>query len=127
MKTHEQKMAEAAFGCVNGRKNTEIFDDYCRFSSSFPALIHSCGLAQALSFAEAKNKSYIESYIDDLQTVLDSVEKAGNIAELSRSEGIEDYIRISRRVISAASWIKRYAQALEPKTKKGIENNVLLQ
>ena len=111
MKTHEQKMAEAAFECVaKRREKPDKFDDYCSFSSSFPTLIHSCGLAQALSFAAAKGK---ENYIEDLQAVLDSLGKAGNIAERSRKAEIMEYIRISRRAISAAAWIKRYAQAEE--------------
>ena len=105
MQTHEQKMAEAAFGCVEKRKKeTDKFDEYCSFSSSFPTLIHSCGLAQALSFAKAKEK---DNYIEDLKVVLE----AEDIIERSREAGVMEYIRISRRAISAASWIKRYAQA----------------
>ena len=115
MRTHEQIMAEAAFECVFERKErySDKFADYCSFSSSFPALIHSCGLAQALSFAEAKGK---KSYIEDLEAVLNSLGEAGNIIERSRNTEIMEYIRISRRALSAASWIKRYAQAFEQKT-----------
>ena len=116
MQTHEQKMAEAAFGCVEKRKKEDKFDDYCSFSSSFPTLIHTCGLAQALSFAKAKDK---DNYIEDLKVVLE----AENIVERSRKAEIMEYIHISRRAISAASWIKRYAQAYR---KPGRENNAKL-
>lgn len=108
--TKEQLMAQEAFGRVTNRRNDKDFDDYKSFALSFPSLLHSCGLVQAVAFAEAKKKG---EYIDDLQAVFDRIDSAGNLKARSREAHVMEYMRITRHAISAASWIKRYCQASE--------------
>ena len=115
--TKEQLMARQAYIQVSARlKNLseKDFDDYKSFALSFPALIHSCGLVQAVAFAEAKGKN---NFLEDLQAVFNEIDDAGTLSIRSREANIMEYMRISRRSISAASWIKRYCQA----SKKGDE------
>ena len=110
MRTYDQKMAEQAFQCVQNRVVTK---EYGSFAQSFPALIHSCGLAQAVSFAEAKD---MVKYLNDLNEVLKAIVTEGATVDLlreSREAQVIDYMRLTRRAISAASWIKRYVQALD--------------
>ena len=108
--TKEQLMAQKAFECVTSRsKDKDYFDkEYKNFALSFPSLIHSCGLVQAIAFAMAKDKG---GYIDDLQKVFDTVDSAGDLQTRSREAHVMEYMRITRHAISAASWIKRYCQA----------------
>ena len=106
LRTKEQKMAQAAFGCVSKIAKSE-FDEYNSFALSFPSLVHSCGLAQALAFAQAKQK---QGYIKDLETVLEGIEQSG-ICKLSREADLTNYTRMSRHVLMASTWIKRYCQA----------------
>ncbi len=107
--TKEQLMAREAYERVSNRSNDENFDkEYKNFALSFPSLIHSCGLVQAVSFAIAKEK---ENYIHDLQKVFDKIDDAGDLQTRSREAQIIEYMRITRHAISAASWIKRYCQA----------------
>lgn len=109
-RTKEQSMAAKAFECVNERHKTlgEGFKDYKSFALSFPSLIHSCGLVQAVAFAMAKDKS---GYIDDLQAVFDKIDSVRDLPARSREANVMEYMRITRHAISAASWIKRYCQA----------------
>lgn len=107
MLTNEQKMAQKAHSCVSFRKGDK-FADYNSFALSFPALIHTCGLAQAVAFAEAKGRS--NDYLADLKAVFNEVEKV-NLRDASLKADTAEYMRISLRAISAASWIKRYCQA----------------
>lgn len=110
--TKEQLMAQEAYERVTNRSNDKNFDlkEYKSFALSFPSLIHSCGLVQAVAFAEAKKKG---EYIDDLQKVFDKIDNAGNLKTRSREAHVMEYMRITRHAISAASWLKRYCQASE--------------
>lgn len=116
-RTKEQSMAAKAFERVNEQQKTleDDFKDYKSFALSFPSLIHSCGLVQALSFAQKETKgkdSRIKNgYVKDLQEVFNEIDNAGDLPTRSREADIMEYMRITRHAISAASWIKRYCQA----------------
>ena len=108
--TKEQAMAREAYIRVE-KRHQELRDDfkvYKSFALSFPSLIHSCGLVQAVAFALAKDKN---AYIKDLQEVFDTIDSAGDLQVRSREAPIMEYMRITRHANSAASWLKRYCQA----------------
>ena len=113
--TKEQSMAQKAFLRVSERQAESDFGDYKSFALSFPSLIHSCGLVQAISFACSKKKN---KYVEDLQAVFNEIDNAGDLATRSREAMVMEYMRISRHALSAASWIKRYCQAA-PDKKEG--------
>ena len=113
--TKEQKMAQVAWARVEKRSGAGNFGEYNSFALAFPALIHSCGLVQAVAFAATKKQ---DDYLADIQEVFDAVDKAGNLMERSREAGLAEYTRISRHALAAASWIKRYCQALDTGTKE---------
>ena len=107
--TRSQKLAQAAFACVQNRGIT-----YEPFARKFPALIHTCGLAQAVAFALAKKET---AYLGDLAAVL----KASGHPEIvdgpaldkhARTQTLSGYLRLSRDAINAASWLKRYVEAV---------------
>ena len=106
--TKEQSMAREAYLKIETRRQEENFKDYKSFALSFPSLIHSCGLVQAVAFAKAKKK---DGFIDNLQAVFDKIDNAGDLQNRSREAPIMEYMRITRHAISAASWLKRYCQA----------------
>ena len=109
--TKEQSMAQKAFLRVSERQSESDFNDYKSFALTFPSLIHSCGLVQAISFACSKKKN---KYLEDLQAVFNEID-TGDLAQRSREALIMEYMRISRHALSAASWIKRYCQAAPDK------------
>ena len=119
IRTKEQQMAQAAFERVQGRSSGLEFEVYSSFALAFPSLVHSCGLAQALAFAQAKGRA---DYLSDLENVLgEDVGKngGGDLCKRSREAEVMEYMRLSRRALAASSWIKRYCQAKDCQTKGG--------
>jgi CRISPR-associated protein Cmr5 len=114
--TRSQKLAQAAFPRIQSRMqglHEKAFDEYRSFVKKFPALIHTCGLAQAVAFALAKQEN---DYIEDLAAVLrDSghpeITSAQTLHERARTQPLSGYLRLSRDAINAASWLKRYVEA----------------
>ncbi len=119
MNTRSQKLAQAAFKCVQAQLKTvdgkQILDGkYKSFARKFPALIHTCGLAQAVAFALAKKET---DYIGDLAAVLNAsghpeIVDGPSLDKHARTQTLGSYIRLSRDAIHAAGWLKRYAEAL---------------
>jgi CRISPR-associated protein Cmr5 len=105
VQTRAQRMASKAFTCVKQRKGSKAESDYARFAKKFPALLHSCGLAQALAFAKAKKE---DGYLSDLNDVSEDKDLQGRAHE----SDLSDYMRLSRLALEAASWLKRYAEAM---------------
>lgn len=117
--TRSQKLAQKAYACVEQRKNnspTKEFGEYTGFAKKFPALVHTCGLAQAIAFARARG-GVQERYATDLAAVLNAGGHTGfgtaaELAAQTRDQAVTDYLRLSRDAINAAVWLKRYAEAL---------------
>lgn len=119
MDTLSQRMAREAFPAVRARKeDSKInFKEYTTFAKKFPSLIHTCGLAQAIAFAEAKKEV---EYLNDLATVLRGTNQTGistadDLARRSREEKLSGYLRLSRNALLAAGWLKRYVEAMNEK------------
>ena len=116
VQTRSQKLAQAAFARIQGRKaslNEKAFKEFTSFAKKFPALIHTCGLAQAVAFALAKKET---DYINDLAVVLQAsghpeIVDNKTLDEQSRKQPLSGYLRLSRDTINAASWLKRYIEA----------------
>jgi len=127
--TRSQRLAQAAFPCIQTRHsemNESDFKEYVTIAKKFPSLVHTCGLAQAVAFYEAKGKTKpgkLEKlhirYLKDLATVMTAVghQQVGTVDQLAnkvRTEPLTGYLRLSRDAISAAGWLKRYAEAVAP-------------
>jgi len=114
--TRSQRLAQAALPRIQSRMQglrEKAFDEYRSFVKKFPALIHTCGLAQAVAFALAKQEN---DYIEDLAAVLrDSghpeITSAQTLHERARTQPLSGYLRLSRDAINAAGWLKRYVEA----------------
>jgi CRISPR-associated protein Cmr5 len=114
--TRSQRLAQAAFPRIQSRMQglrEKAFDEYRSFVKKFPALIHTCGLAQAVAFALAKQEN---DYIEDLAAVLresghPEITSAQTLHERARTQPLSGYLRLSRDAINAASWLKRYVEA----------------
>jgi len=118
--TNSQKMAQMAYQRITDRRPSREFASLAR---SFPSLVHSCGLAQAVAFAKAKQHEQNgtrlgEQYLEDLAAVLLAVGHAegGSVASLdeaTRGHPVPAYVRLSRNTLLAAGWLKRYVEAVE--------------
>ena len=122
IRTRDQIWAERAATRVN-QVNLEASDPdkkkYRSFAQSFPTLIHTCGLMQASAFAFAKGKiNYLGDFIDvlegeqhdDIAVYLNGQNEEGGLSRLE----LMKYVIKSRDAIQAASWLKRYAEAILP-------------
>lgn len=125
--TRSQRLAQKAFACVEFRKKGKGFDDYETVARKFPALIHTCGLAQSVAFYQSKRKKEKPTggaeceYLADLAAVLSAgghteLTTGESLAGHTRNASISIYLRLSRDAIEAAIWLKRYAEALGENT-----------
>jgi CRISPR-associated protein Cmr5 len=118
VRTKSQTMAHAAYSAVDQRLKPLLREDrekYTGFAREFPALVHACGLAQAVAFARAKKKHQL-AYLGDLSAVLSAVGHGDGLDPLrlenaTRELAVPGYIRLSGDALSAAEWLKRYAEA----------------
>lgn len=113
--TRNQTMAQAAYSRISRRNNGRPSKEYTTFAKKFPALIHTCGLAQAIAFAQAKQEN---SYLEDLVAVLHAagyqdLSNSDALGNRSRSAELSPYLRLSRDALLAASWLKRYVEAAQ--------------
>jgi CRISPR-associated protein Cmr5 len=91
-------------------------EKYASFARSFPSLVHSCGLAQAIAFARAKDHG---QYLEDLAGVLkkighDETSSTEGLERATRESPVPAYVRLSRNALQAAGWLKRYVEAVNP-------------
>jgi CRISPR-associated protein Cmr5 len=114
--TRSQRLAQEAFARVTAHRQPN--KEYVSFAKKFPALIHACGLAQAVSFALAKGGAQAV-YATDLAEVLRAGGHTGITSGLAldkqtREQALSGYLRLSRDAIDAAVWLKRYVEAVAP-------------
>jgi CRISPR-associated protein Cmr5 len=108
--TRSQKLAQEAHARIAHRKPQS---DYITFAKKFPALVHTCGLVQAVAFAQAKDE---RDYLSDLAQVLtagghQNIPNPDALAALTRGDSTAMYMRLTRDVLDAAVWLKRYVEA----------------
>ena len=108
MRTRTQRFADDAFQRVKARQRQGDPGRYGRFALSLPTLVRSAGLAQALAFAEAKQQ---RDLLDDLASTLGK-DGAGGLLQASRELPVMEYMKLTREVLAAADWYKRYAQSI---------------
>jgi CRISPR-associated protein Cmr5 len=109
MATREQERAQRAYARVHACEDKPNEADYKRFCKRFPALIQSCGLAQAIAFAQAKAPP---SYLEDLAHVVEKELTVEQLSKQAREAPLTLYQHHSRAALAAATWLKRYAEAL---------------
>jgi CRISPR-associated protein Cmr5 len=77
-----------------------------------PVLVRTAGLAQALSFVEARGENPQRQLLDDLAATLGYQDgRAGLLAE-SRNAELSQYMYVTKQVLHALLWYKRFAQSV---------------
>ncbi|MBI5811331.1 MAG: type III-B CRISPR module-associated protein Cmr5 [Deinococcota bacterium] len=110
--TREQKRAQSAFGKVSQHQSRDKTwrDQYGGMAHKLPVLVRQAGLAQALAFVESRGKEAHKVLLDDLaQTV--GLSKA-DLLRQSREAALSEYLRLTREVLAAAQWYKRFSQSV---------------
>ena len=115
--TREQERAQAAFAAVAAKEATAWAKDYGRQCMHLPALIHQCGLCQALTFLDAKGadehkKPYYHPLLADLAAVMKLDGGRSALTEAARTAKLLEYQQLTREALKCAQWFKRYAEAV---------------
>ncbi len=119
--TRDQIRAQKAYEKVSAAaQQPATKDDYGRQCYHLPALIHQCGLCEAISFFLAKGakKDYFRSVLTDLADMMGWPEcdnqhrTAEDFAGKVRGFDVVKYMHYSREAMSCAQWLKRYAEAI---------------
>ena len=81
---------------------------YGSMAHRLPILIRTAGLAQAVGFVESRG--------DDSQKLLlqhvSRVVSVDNLGEASRKANLQEYMRLTRDVMAALVWYKRFAESV---------------
>lgn len=111
MQTRDQKYAIDVFDRVSRIPvEKEYRNSYGSMAHKLPILIRTAGLAQALSFVEAKaiKINALQQFIKDLSGTVGKQDLAKDARELPLNE----YIRLTQQVMAALLWYKRFAQSV---------------
>jgi len=115
LKTRDQRYAAVIYDQVNEvqRRDKGEQEDYGRLANHLPALVKKAGLAQALSFAEAKGAAGDKQLLGDLQSAINEIGgRQINLLERSRKAGLSEYLWLTQQVMAALHWYKRFAQSV---------------
>ncbi len=84
---------------------------YGSMAHKFPVLVRSAGLAQAVAFVEARGD---ENQRELLKHIALSVGKQGveKFYESARKSGLMDYMHLTRQVLQASVFYKRFAESV---------------
>ena len=102
--TRNQVRAKIAYNLVSSPE-AKGDKDYPKLAKKFPALVHTCGLAQAIAFVRAKEGDTGTVYLNHLSSVMGR--SRNDLEERSHSALLPEYQRLSLEAIESASWIKR--------------------
>jgi len=114
MKTIEQEFAEKAYEKTeaygNGHpKGSAERDKYVGMAQTLPILVRTAGLAEALAFAESRKEN--KDFLEHLASALDYPSRAELLKE-SREAQMQNYVFLTRRVMMALKWFKRFSQSV---------------
>lgn len=112
MQTLDQKYAADVYKKVSAVKKSANPDDCNKYGSmahQLPILIRSAGLAQALAFLKSRDTDGHKRLLTDLSA---TVGQPGTLLQRAREAPLEEYIHLTRRVMAALLWYKRFAQSI---------------
>jgi len=117
MKPRGQKLAAAAYACIQKRQNFPKAKEYGALAHKLPAMILQNGLAQATGFLLAKGGQEHSAALDDLAAVISAAEGCRAENGLALHSEIIDAdtpatMRLTRCALEASGWLKRYVQGV---------------
>ncbi len=114
--TRDQRYAKVIYEQVvklEPKKEEDWVKDYGRLANNLPVLVKKAGLAQALSFAEAKGGAGRERLLKDLQAAIEEISRRQiNLMERSRKAELSEYLWLTQQVMTALHWYKRFARSV---------------
>lgn len=113
MQTRDQKYAADAYKNVEKIVEKIVESErksYGSMAHQLPVLIRRAGLAQALSFVNARKEPQLQ-LLTDLATTIGLQDKQA-LLKHAREDELSAYILLTRQVMAALLWYKRFAQSI---------------
>lgn len=112
-----QRMARRALDCVKPVAEGGLAKDYKSRAMSFPTVVLQSGLAQAVGFLAAKSgekndkeRAY-QRYLEDVAKVA-GLGSGQDLLKGALEADLPRYRLLTREVLDASAWIKRFCQSL---------------
>lgn len=114
MRTREQQRAATIYEQVKTQVLPMAEADrkhYGAMAHQLPLLVRTAGLCQALEFVESRDKAYLNLLLDHLAAAV-GVRGRAELLNRSRTDDLEGYMWLTREVMAALVWHKRFAQSI---------------
>jgi len=83
-------------------------NNYGSLAHRLPVFVRTAGLAQALAFVEARDGAAGRKLLRDIAAVVNEEE----LLARSRTAELPEYMLLTRNVLAALAWYKRFAQSV---------------
>ena len=118
--TRQQRFLSNAYEKVTEVKNTEeksVQERYGSYCHKLPALIRACGLCQALAYVQERADPRGSDQKKAMALILDHVAhtlgvQSDQLIERVRKAGMVEYMHMTREVLSAWVYYKRFATSI---------------
>ena len=107
MLTRTQQYAAQIFEQVSHVTDAER-QKYGSMAHKLPVLIRTAGLAQALAFVDSRGSDEQRQLLEHIAQVVSEED----LLRRSRESELADYMRLTRNVLAALVWYKRFAQSV---------------
>jgi len=115
MRTRDRQYAAAIFQQIERDIEPQSRSHQKKYGSmahKLPVLIRTAGLAQGLAFVESRGIEEHKLLLDHIAQVVGLTDRA-KLAECSRTTvKLVDYMHLTRNVLKALTWYKRFAQSV---------------
>jgi CRISPR-associated protein Cmr5 len=114
MLTRDQKYATIIYDQVCKIKREKPEKEYTKYgamSHKLPILIYTAGLAQALTFVDARGEQIQKQLLKDLAATVGHND-ADTLLKVVREANLSSYMRLTQQILAALLWYKRFAQSI---------------
>lgn len=114
MRTRDQQYAAAIFQQIDRDIEPQPRSHQKKYGSmahKLPVLIRTAGLAQGLAFVESRGAEEHKLLLDHIAQVVGLTDRS-KLAESCRTVELADYMHLTRKVLEALAWYKRFAQSV---------------
>lgn len=114
MATRNQKLADKAYRQVTqfkAEKDEKAHKKYGTMAHKLPVLVRTAGLVQAVTFVQTRGSEAQQTLLAHLAETLE-YEGVDAFADDARTHDLQGYMLLTRRVLGALLWYKRFAESI---------------
>jgi CRISPR-associated protein Cmr5 len=111
MQTLDQQYSATVYEQVLEIKKESEYKKYGVMAHKLPILIHTAGLAQALEFVHSRGEPIQKRLLEHLAITIGQHD-TNTLLNTLRNGTLSEYMRLTRQVLAALLWYKRFAQSI---------------